>query len=319
MLPRVAETARLVAPRSRKDRISLLGASSTQDSILMPSGSNLAFVRSISAALISSILVLLAPMVASGPVVATTGICGNSPPYYLKYARQFLPGTTSNGLDGDINGAVVTLDDPTNQHIAEWVHLANTANVPPDYTEWVEIGQIQGCGGACPNSPCLYTPITIHQYAESQCSTSYTFQDLAQVPQANFPVYVWYRGSGPLSGHCAGQTSYEFGFRTGSWCTNCTPVGLGYLRTKSAYDEAAVEVKGHSVYPPVGRTYLGADNNHLPNNSYALHTYVRSTNTWHVWSESSYPGTQCQPSSMTYYTLRAWDAFWADDEGLGNC
>jgi hypothetical protein len=264
----------------------------------------------------SVVAVVVAFGMISPPPVQATGLCGNQPTQPREYALQTLPATGSNGIDGDIFGSVVTLSDPSNQAIVEWVGLVISTSL------FVEIGQGQGCMGNCPASPCIYTPITSHLWAENRhCSgQSYTFRDLAQVPAPNYPVYVNWAGVGPEQGFCLGQASYEFPFRIGSW--SHSPVAYGYLQSSTGYDEAALEVRHATTFPTVGRTYLGADNNHNVNSSYGLHTYVKSTNTWHLWSESSYPGTTCYDGPgayLVYNWMRQWDAFYGDDSGTSNC
>lgn len=272
--------------------------------------------RSIAVAM-SCLALVLAPLTPAGPsLVAGAGLCGNGGgDVTLSSSYQWLPGSLSNGVDGYIRGSVSSMNDPSNEHILEWVQVASGTQ-----HEWVQIGQGQGCLGACPGTPCQYFPYTIHQYAENQCGgptqppAAYQLFDLGQVPTPNNPVYVWYLASGPQTGHCNGQaSSYEFGFRTGP-CSNCGPVAIGYMPSSLGYDWAELEIKYLSIPPTVGRTYFGTDNNHAASQSYGLHTYVSSTNSWPVWNFS---GTQCLGPSALWHSLAHWYSAFADDGFLG--
>jgi hypothetical protein len=272
--------------------------------------------RSIAVAL-SCLALVLAPLTLARPsLVAGAGLCGNGGGQInQKAAFQRLLGSASNGVDGYIRGSVSNMNDPSNEHILEWVQVASGTN-----HEWVQIGQAQGCLGACPATPCQYFPYTIHQYAENQCGgpteplAGYQLTDLGQVPTPNNPVYVWYLNTGPKTGHCNGQTSYEFGFRTGSWCSNCAPVAIGYMPSSLGYDWAELEVNYLSVAPTVGRTYFGTDNNHAASLSYGLHTYVSSTGSWLVWNFS---GTSCDGIDAVWHSLANWYSAYADDGFIG--
>lgn len=80
-----------------------------------------------------------------------------------KQAFQALPTSQVNGVDGYIRGSVSIMDDPQNERIVEWAQVANSGYAPD---QWAQIGQMQGCVGYCPDAACIYTPTTIHQYAE---------------------------------------------------------------------------------------------------------------------------------------------------------
>jgi hypothetical protein len=249
------------------------------------------------------------------PPTLAAGLCANDGPPLRHYSLEYLT-SGSNGIDGYVRGSGSNLSDPMNQAIGEWVSLTTFA--APQM--WVRIGQAQGCLGKCPGNPCIYTPITIHLFAENQnCNgQSYRLTDIGQTPSPNYAVYVNWAGVGPEPGFCLGQNSYEFPFRTGSWTSS--PKAYGYMESSTGGLEAGLEVHNLNAFPTVGTTYFGTDNNHNVNGSYALHTYVKATNQWLLWSAGSFPGTKCHDDSpLIYDSMRQWDAFLAAGGGAVDC
>jgi len=275
---------------------------------------------------IAPVVVILLLVSGLGAVDANTNYCNDPPAQTAQsYALQTLPGTASNGIDGYVRGSTSNMDDPWNEHILEWVQIANSAD--PVVGEWVQIGQFQGCLGHCPNTPCDYGPTSIHLYAENQCgpsgSQSYSLTDLSTPPAANYPVYVFYDGNQGSSGHCAGNAWYEFKFEKGTFCQFCAPSAFGYLRSSIGYDQSALEVnyKSGQSPPTVAATYFGTDNNHQADASYGLHTYIQSNNSWLLWSAANFPTTTCfQAAGGVHNTIRQFDAWYADLSGSsGSC